>query len=505
MLSHGNAKHRAGVDSIQFESASHSLAWLEHLGGCCGTCGLSVLSIALKQFISDSCLQAFFVLVDIAGNQMPQPVVATATTNPDNQAPVIQMRLNSGVDEQVSCPDGSGHKVCGALGTHNVSLYFDVDEAGAVYYVFTKLPASAQCDCDALKIAPGTMYEIPEDQLWSGCKPAPKARRRQLLDTHGSLASRAHACDGVSEFGSTLVGSDAKNTWWTEPSLRSMLQDVDSSVSNVCLVNRQCECCTPNRNCHLDFSGVWSTRADMRAAGTRLMSACAYMKASKLIRMPISDVWAMAALADSLVISQSMESLGPAVGAKPNSALTLSSSVGFEQRSTATRAETPYQEGNATLPSQAVAEEFVDAPSNLGHVSRSPIGRLLAAVENLAVMAVEPGMSPGNSSSTSYRQPAYAAAGRQQLEPDSFYALFAVTEDQITPTPNMPSIARQWIMRTQSVAPPSCDVECLEQSSTPTSIEFRVKLNTTGRVFYVVQEEDSHATPTVQNVRSWYW
>jgi hypothetical protein len=449
--------------------------------------------------------KALFVLTDAFGNQMQEPVVAIATTNPDYQPPKLQLRLGSAARGTVGCETGPGLNSCGTVGPNNVSLHFDVDEAGAVYYLLTKLPPSAQCDCEALQVAPGVVYEVPEGQSWSGCKRTPQGRRRQLLDTHN--VRTPHPNTGVSE---PQVASNAFDDWWAEPGSRALQQATDYNAADVCLVNKQCGCCTPNRNCHLDFDDVWTSRADLGAAGTRLMSACAYMQASKLIRMPISDVWDFAALADTPVLPQSVGSTGPAAPARRDSEVS-----GPDSRKSGAPERNVTREGSLALKNEAStaeaaaassesAEIVLDAPDKSAQIGAHALtGRhLTAGTERVLVMAVEPGDSIGNSSSASFRHPPFAAAQGRRLEPDSFYALFAVTEDQIYPNPNLPSIARQWIMHTQAVVPPSCEVECLEQHSTQTSIQFRVKLNTTGRVFYVIQEESGHATPTVQNVRS---
>jgi hypothetical protein len=85
--------------------------------------------------------------------------------------------------------------------------------------------------------------------------------------------------------------------------------------------------------------------------------------------------------------------------------------------------------------------------------------------------------------------------------PDSVYMLFAVTEDQIRPDPNVLPVARQWIIRTQSANPPSCKVSCSLGDSTTEYIHLDVALNTTGRVYYVLDPVSSNSAPAISNVR----
>jgi hypothetical protein len=93
-------------------------------------------------------------------------------------------------------------------------------------------------------------------------------------------------------------------------------------------------------------------------------------------------------------------------------------------------------------------------------------------------------------------------SGDSTFLPDSIYMLFAVTEDQIRPEPNVLPVARQWIIRTQSATPPSCEVSCSLGASTTKYIHLDVALNTTGRVYYVLDPVTSNSAPTVSNVRS---
>jgi hypothetical protein len=107
-----------------------------------------------------------------------------------------------------------------------------------------------------------------------------------------------------------------------------------------------------------------------------------------------------------------------------------------------------------------------------------------------------------NVSSDDYRQPTFVNTTLQGvLEPDTFYALFVVTEDKIRPQPNLLPTAKQWIFRTQTATPPACSIACPSEGALLDSVQLDVQLNSTGTVYYVVQRSGVDAVPTAAQVR----
>lgn len=79
--------------------------------------------------------------------------------------------------------------------------------------------------------------------------------------------------------------------------------------------------------------------------------------------------------------------------------------------------------------------------------------------------------------------------------------VFAVTEDRIRPTPNRASPARQWIVRSQARGEPDCEISCDVGQATLDSLQLNVRMNTTGRVFFVLQANSSALEPDIPSVR----
>lgn len=79
-------------------------------------------------------------------------------------------------------------------------------------------------------------------------------------------------------------------------------------------------------------------------------------------------------------------------------------------------------------------------------------------------------------------------------------AVFAVTEDRNRPHPNRASPSRQWIVRSQARGEPDCEISCDVGQATLDSLQINVRMNTTGRVFFVLQSNSSALEPDVPSV-----
>lgn len=76
-----------------------------------------------------------------------------------------------------------------------------------------------------------------------------------------------------------------------------------------------------------------------------------------------------------------------------------------------------------------------------------------------------------------------------------------MTEDRNRPNPNRATTARQWIMRSQARGEPDCEISCDVGQATLDSLQINVRMNTTGRVFLVLQSNASALEPDVPSVR----
>jgi hypothetical protein len=425
-------------------------------------------------------LQVHIVLEDNSGNQLRSPDVHKATTSPDTRAPIAKLRPPCSVPDDADCPDGPGLKYCGNIGSSYVDMHVTVGEAGATYFALMKLSndssTAAWSECEALQVSAGMMYEVPEGEQWQGC--ASSDRRRSLLAQRPLLggASPAAANGALRGTGrAPELQSSAEDIWMQLMHPKRRLLDLSVSPQPGCMAEQPCDCCHQNVNCRLTHNQVWGSRALLEDAGTQLVSACSYMYASPCAQLPVMEAFAAA--------------LGPPASPFPAAPLLAATPL----------ISTASPISRSLL---ASASELASGGLQPQDAQRTHASRTLQQLEQLspAAMALE----TGNSSAGNYRQPLYVDASqdlRNGLEADTYYAFFAVTEDQIRPMPNVLPTAHQWIFRTQRTDPPSCRISCPPEGSTLDSIQLDVELNTTGTVFYVVQGSGAIDAPTASQVR----
>ena len=378
--------------------------------------------------------------------------VHSATTQPDTAAPLATMRppcnvqaaANLQFEQYPECTPGPGLKFCDNIQSNSVSLSLRVNEAGATYFMMSELSADMTeqdwFECEALKLYPGMMYAVPQDEQWSGC--SPPGRRRGLLSARSlrGQASRTSAVQGtgaLAQADSIAAGDSNLPNQTPLMSARILLQDTVLDSASItprpgCVAEQPCDCCAQNVNCRLTFEQAFGGRADIDRAGPTLTSACAYMYASPCTEMPVIDA---------------LEGAAPA-GPAPTGRKLRSDRLG---------------------------------DTDLVSARHGAASRSLLQTQGSMELAV-------NDASSEYRQPVYRnPAWQGGLQPDTYYAVFAVTEDQIRPIPNRLVNAHEWIFRTQRVVPPTCSVSCPAAASTLTSVRLDVQMNTTGTVHYVVQ------------------
>ena len=425
-------------------------------------------------------LQVHVVLVDSSGNQMRTPSVRKGTTSPDTAAPVVYVRQPCSVPSGLDCPPGPGLKYCGNIGSNYVDMFLRTDEAGATYFVLTKLlsgsssGAAAQnakwSECESHRIYPGMMLQIPDGEQWRGCE-AP-GRRRALRAAAGLRGSSAGDAQPSSHPNSAVPAKSASNSLWSElvPADRSLAQYAVAPQPG-CLAEQPCECCQQNVNCRVPFSTLWPTRARLGDAGDVIISACAYMLVSPCTELPI-----MAGLAQAPAT--------PAPAATPAAPLQSASGMGTGSRSLLS-AHTKQLDDAA---GDAAFGDELALQLSAGALPARSLQQLTQDSMDLAVGGTS------NTSSSEYRQPLFVASSLQDgLEPDTFYALFAVTEDKVRPTPNLLPAAKQWIFRTQTTDPPSCSISCPSEGASLSSVQLDVQLSSTGTVYYTVQRSSSNS------------
>lgn len=435
-------------------------------------------------------LQIHLVLVDDSGNQMRMPSVRTGTTGPDTEAPNAYVRPPCSVPSELDCPSGPGLKYCGNIGANYVDMFLRTDEAGATYFVLTKLLAggssggaaassAAWSACESLSIRPGMMLQTPEGEQWRGCQ-APD-RRRALRATAGLRGEPTVAPQSGSD---RMVSAEPKSSpndgmWGDLVSAERSLAQLSVTPQPGCMAEQPCECCQQNVNCRVPFSELWRDRAQLGDAGDIMMSACAYMWASPCTSIPIMRGIAGAAAAPSPPAAAPLLA-APEMTTSPRSLLSTTQLRPFTAAA-------------------GVVDESLEAQLSDG----LPHSRTLLQAFARSEMELAEDSSGGNTSSSAYHQPTFVNTTLQGvLEPDTFYALFAVTEDKARPQPNLLPAAKQWIFRTQTTAPPACSIACPSEGASLDSVQLDVELNTSGTVYYVVQRSGVPGSPTAAQVRS---
>lgn len=412
------------------------------------------------------------MLVDAAGNAMDAPEVPTAMTLPDLSEPQLTLRPPCGTTAAVSCTEGlSGRKFCGNAGSTFFDVALQTNEGGAVYYAMMRLPAhislTERYKCERLQMSPGEVYEVPGGERWRGCEPEPASRRRLSaapLTLRGSRSPAVAVPTPRPRSVATAAAVDGGAVSTAVPA-RELLQ---VSPGLGCAVTAPCACCEPQLNCRLAFDDAWASRAHLGDAGELLQSGCGYMSVSTCASLPLADQFGLYPNGTGATPNVSGLAEYAAALAAVNSTASNSSTAAPANSSVAAAA------GNSTGGGRRLLQDSADS---------------------IAIGA-------GGGSGDSFTQPQFVASGlaASGLEPDSYYALFAVSEDRTRPTPNRPVAARQWIIRTQSVGPPACEVSCSLAESTVDSLQLNVRLNTSGRVYYVLQANGSALEPPASNV-----
>lgn len=410
---------------------------------------------------------------------MDAPEVPTATTLPDLSAPQLTLRSPCGSTATDSCTeDASGRKFCGNVGSTFFDVSFRTNEGGAVYYSMTRLPAHTSLveryKCERLQMSPGEVYEVPPGERWRGCEPEPGSRRRLSalpLSLRGNPGPAAAAFPAVLRSIPGPAVSEGGRA--VSPVLGRGLQQVSPGFG--CAVTAPCACCEPQLSCKLGFEDAWATRAYLADAGELLQSGCGYMSVSTCTSLPLAEQF---------------ELYSNGTGAAPN----VTALPAYAAALAAANTSAMSTNASASLNSSLVSAADSGAATN----STGGRRRLLQGVSDEIVIG------PGGGSGEAFTQPQYVAPGfsASGLEPDSYYALFAVSEDRTRPTPNRPVVARQWIIRSQAVGPPACEVSCSLAESTVDSLQLNVKLNTSGRVYYVLQANGSALEPSPSHVRT---
>jgi hypothetical protein len=467
---------------------------------------------ALAQY-SSRCprAQVHFVLVDDSGNQMRSPDVQKVSTAADTWAPILTLRPPCSIHQGPDCPPGPGLKFCDNVGATYVDMFFNSSEAGAVYYILSKLPTNEsnieRRKCELHGIHPGMVLEVPDGAKWSGCQASTgrrslaEYRRLRGSDVIGSSMSNSHmpapvGCSHQSSGNSAAPGDIDPSGQLALGEHRRLSAD-STRASPDGLTQTPCACCEQNINCQLPFADIWPLRADLADAGFQLVTACAYMKAGACIQMPIMG-------APHSPGSRGL--LSPSQASPDSLASSVTRLMPIQEHSSL---KTPTFQPDDPLERDADHTSFVSDNASTGfELQRAPLPaafrQLLLGSNLLQTMEIEPGSSTKNGSAADYRyQLAVDAQFRVEgLEPDSFYAIYAVAEDMVRPEPNLTPTAKQWIFQSQRVHPPSCNVSCSITEATEESIQLNVELNTTGTVFYVVQQNGTSVDmPSASYVR----
>lgn len=413
------------------------------------------------------------MLVDAAGNAMDAPEVPTVTTLPDLSEPQLTLQPPCGTTVAGSCAEGlSGRKFCGNVGSTFFDAELQINEAGAVYYAMMRLPVhmslAERYKCERLQMSPGEVYEVPAGERWRGCEPEPGSQRRLSatpLALRGSRTPAGAVPSSRPRSVATVAEVDGGPVSAAVPA-RGLLQ---VSPGLGCATTAPCACCEPQLSCRLAFEDAWATRAYLGDAGELLQSGCGYMTVSTCSSLPLTDQFGL---------------YPNGTGAAPNVSGLADYAVALAAANTVAV--------NSSAPPPANSSVAAAAGNSTGS------GRRL--LQNSADSII---IGAGGGSGDAFTQPQFVAPGLAAagLEPDSFYALFAVSEDRTRPTPNRAVAARQWMIRTQSIGPPACEVSCSLAESTVDSLQLNVRLNTSGRVYYVLQANGSALEPPVSNVR----
>eukprot|EP00892_Ulva_mutabilis_P000130 jgi/Ulvmu1/10117/UM006_0068.1 len=422
------------------------------------------------------------VLVDVAGNAMDIPEVPMATTLPDISEPNLVLRPPCAGATSDSCQaDASGRKFCGNVGSTFFDVAFTTNEGGAVYYAMTKLPARASLaelyKCEQLQIAPGEVFEVPRGERWRGCEAEPGLRRQLSASQHplrGSRSSRRAAAASAHLHSARLGADRGTRLHAGEAGAVRELQQVAPGYG--CAVTAPCACCDPQLSCKLAFEDAWAARAYLEDAGELLQSGCGYMSVSTCTELPLA---------------RQFSQFPNGTGTAPNLTALPIYAASLAANSSSTAGNASLTTSNSTMPA-LLADPGDDA------ITDSASRRALLQASGSSTIAIGPGGGTGeNFTHPQFVAPGFATAG---LEPDSYYALFAVSEDRTRPSPNRSGAARQWIIHSQSVGPPACEVSCSLAESTVDSMQLNVRLNTSGRVYYVLQANGTASDPTPGNV-----
>lgn len=416
---------------------------------------------------------------------MDDPEVPMATTLPDVTEPNLVLRPPCGASVSDSCSTGaSGRMFCGNVGSTFFDVAFTTNEGGAVYYAMTRLPTheslAERYKCEQLQIAPGEVFEVPRGQRWRGCVSDAGARRRlstaqrQLRGTGNSSGRRRGR--SLSAAAHTPVSAGTVGTHVGARSAARGLQQVAPGYG--CAVTPPCACCEPQLSCKLPFEDAWAARAYLEDAGALLQSGCGHMSVSACTELPLAQQF----------------SLHPnGTGTAPNlTALSAYSISLMAANASASAGNASFASSNSTAVSRMAGgqSQYADSSTAGGR-------RLYQAPADSISIGV------GGGTGENYAHPQFVAPGFSSsgLEPDSYYALFAVSEDRNRPLPNRSGAARQWIIRSQSVGPPACEVSCSLAESTVDSLQLNVRLNTSGRLYYVLQANGSALDPSPVSVR----
>jgi hypothetical protein len=418
------------------------------------------------------------VLIDERGNEMAFPVVPTVTTLPDVTPPGLAVRQPCGMPVLDSCTATPGLKYCANVGPTYLDMFFDIYEGGAVYFMLTKLPAneslSEQYECEQLLIRPGEMYEVPSEQKWHGCLP-PQGRRRlssvsALRGYKGPMLAQRRSEDHW--IGKMSAEVSSKRCDFSQIHQRRRLMHSLSPRFGTA-TDKPCACCTPDLNCKLDFNEVWGSRMNLEEAGVVLQSGCGYFDVSGCSLLPVMEGFSAS------VNGTRNGTTAPAVPAR---------------LSAGTMATAPER---MLLQRDAVMSEVSESIGRVEDQSSQWTAAPTIFVEQQRTAAYN---VSGHGSS--FKHPLYTSSHFTGIEPAAFYAFYAVGEDRNQPNPNLHAVAKQWIFRAQAIGSPACEVSCSLQQSTVDSLQINVKMNSTGRVYYMLQVFGDHEEPTVAQVCS---